>query len=335
MTIDMATRYLGLDLAHPLVASASPITGSVSGVRRVVEAGAAAVVLPSLFEEQIEHDEMQAAMLRDHGAGAFAEATGGYFPELDDYNTGPDAYLRLVEESVRAVDVPVIASLNGHNPGGWLRYAALMEEAGAAAIELNVYLVAADHNVSGVEIEDRYVELVSSIRQTLGIPVAVKVGPYFSSMANMAVRLETAGADGLVLFNRFFQPDFDLEEMTVVPNLKLSSPAEMRLPLRWIAILRDKVALSLAASSGLFTPEDGVKLLLAGADVMLMASALLRHGVDHIAVVRDGMVSWLAERGYVSATQARGSLSQAASASPEKFERVNYMRSLVGFVPHS
>ncbi len=331
MSVDLATTYLGLQLEHPVVASASPLTGDLSSLRRLEEGGAAAVVLPSLFEEQIEHEELQVAELWDLGSESFAEAHSGYFPELADYNTGPDAYLRLVEEARRVVGIPVIASLNGISRGGWLRYAALLESAGAQALELNIYLIATDPDRTADEVEERYLDLVAAVRAAVSIPLAVKVGPFFSSMANMAGRLVAAGADGLVLFNRFYQPDIDLEHLAVSPNLELSTSSELRLPLRWTAILHGRVAASLAVTTGVHQGVDVIKALLAGADVTMTTAALLRHGPGHAGRLRDELRQWLAEGEYQSVSQMRGSLSQLNAPDPEAFERANYMRALVTF----
>ncbi len=331
MTFDLTTRYLGLQLTNPLVPSASPLTGNLDTLRRLEAAGAAAVVMPSLFEEQIEHEAMAVHHSLEFGAEGFAEAAGGYFPEMNDYNTGPRRYLDHVQEAKQAVGIPVIASLNGTSRGGWTLYARLCEEAGADALELNVYLVAADPQQSSADVESRYLDLVAAVRDAVSIPLAVKVGPYFSSMANMAGRLADAGADGLVLFNRFYQPDVDLDEMEVRPDLELSTSAELRLVLRWMAILSGRVDASLAATTGVHTYEDVVKLILAGADVTMMASALLLRGPEYVGSVVERVRAWFVERGYQSVDQARGSLSQRHSPDPAAFERANYMRTLVEY----
>ncbi len=333
MSFDASTRYLGLELAHPIVPSASPLTGDVDSLRRLEDAGAAAVVLPSLFEEQVEHEAMAVHHAIEYGAGGHAEAAGGYFPEMDDYNTGPRSYLEQIEAAKGALGIPVIASLNGTSRGGWTLYARLCEEAGADALELNVYLVAADIDVPGSHIERQYMELVEAVRHAVRIPLAVKVGPYFSSMAHMARRLVEAGADGLVLFNRFYQPDLDLERLEVLPNLELSSSAELRLVLRWTAILSGRINASLAATTGVHTHEDVVKLILAGADVTMMASALLLRGPGHLGQVLEQVRAWFVERGYGSVAQAQGSLSQRHAPDPAAFERANYMRTLTSFAP--
>ncbi len=328
---DMATSYLGLELANPIVASASPLTGSADTLIQLQEAGVAAVVLPSLFEEQIEHDAMALHAGIEFGADQVSEVFGGYFPELDTYNTGPERYLDNLRTAKAELDVPVIASLNGTSVGGWTHFAKVLQDEGADALELNVYLVAADVDVSGAEVEDRYLSLVTSVRAAVDVPLAVKVGPYFSSPGHMARRLVDAGADGLVLFNRFYQPDFDLDSLTTTPNLVLSTPAEMRLVLRWMAILHGRVDASLAATTGVHDADAVVKLVLAGADVAMMTSALLQHGAGHVATVLGGVRRWFSERDYVSLDQARGSLSQLSSPDPSAFERANYMQSLVSY----
>jgi dihydroorotate dehydrogenase (fumarate) len=330
MSVDLRTKYLGLDLAHPIVASASPLTGSIDSLKRLQDAGAAAVVLPSLFEEQIEHDEMSAHNLMLYGAELSPEARG-FFPELQHYGTGPDQYLDLIGEAKKALAVPVIASLNGHTPGGWTDYARRFEEAGADAIELNVYFLATSVDDTSDSVERRYVELVESVARQVRIPVAVKVAPYFSAMANMAARLANAGASGLVLFNRFLQPDIMLEELEVAPHLVLSTSDELRLALRWIAILRGRIKASLAATGGAHTPEDVLKLLLAGADCVMLASSLLIKGPSHIGALVRGVQAWMSEREYVSVAQLKGSLSQQACPDPDAFERANYMKALKSY----
>jgi len=283
-----------------------------------------------LFEEQIEHESLDIHTLLEEWDAVSPEADS-YLPDMDDYNLGPRMYLEYLEEAKKVLSIPVIASLNGSSPGGWIRYARQMEDAGADALELNVYYVAADPAMPSSEVEERYLRLVREIRQAVSIPLAVKVGPYFSAMANMAVRLAEAGADGLVLFNRFLQPDIDLDELAVVPTLHLSTPQEIRLVLRWIAILRGRVAVSLAATTGVHTWEDALKTLLVGADVAMMASALLHHGPSHLVSVLDGLRGWMEERGYESVEQLKGSMSQVACPNPAEFERSNYVQALVDY----
>ena len=332
MSVNLETSYLGMTLASPLVASASPLGRKLESLQALEAAGASAVVLPSLFEEQIEHDEYAVHEALEYGTEQFAEAPGGYLPDLaEGYNTGPGRYLDLARTARSTLKIPVIASLNGATTGGWTRYAAKLEDAGVSALELNVYFIAADVEDTGDQVERRYLDLVESVRDAIDIPLAVKIGPYFSSVANMARRLVEAGADGLVLFNRFYQPDIDLEELDVTPNVQLSSSVELRLPLRWIAILKGRVKASLAATTGAHTGEDVLKLLMVGADVTMMASALLKNGPGHITTVRDEIEAWLDEHEYESVEQAKGSLSQAGAPDPSAFERSNYMEGLITY----
>jgi dihydroorotate dehydrogenase (fumarate) len=330
MTVDLRTSYLGLELKHPIVAAASPLTGSVDSLRRLQDAGVAAVVLPSLFEEQIEHDEMATYDLMLQGAELSPEADG-FLPEMQAHSTGPEQYLRLIAEAKKALSVPVIASLNGHTPGGWTAIARKLQDAGADAIELNVYFLAASVNDSSAEVERRYVGLVESVTRQVSVPVAVKVAPYFSAMANMAARLTQAGAAGLVLFNRFLQPDIRLEDLEVEPRLVLSTSDELRLALRWIAILHGRVDASLAATGGAHTPDDVLKLLLAGADCVMLASSLLARGPAHVGTLVRGVEAWMTEREYVSVEQMKGSLSQESCPDPAAFERANYMKALKSY----
>ena len=330
MSIDLSTRYLGIGLKHPIVASASPLTGSIDSLKRLEDEGVAAVVLPSLFEEQIEHDEMATHNLMLYGSELSPEASG-FFPEQQKYNTGPDRYLKLIADAKKALSVPVIASLNGYTPGGWTAIARQLEQAGADAIELNVYFLATKLDDSSAAVESRYIDLVKSVAGQVKVPVAVKVAPYFSAMANMANRLAQAGASGLVLFNRFLQPDIELEELQVTPHLVLSTSDELRLALRWIAILRGRVRASLAATGGAHTPDDVLKLLLAGADCVMIASSLLRKGPAQVGVLVRGVAEWLAERDYSSVEQMKGSLSQQACPDPDAFERANYMKALKSY----
>ncbi len=335
MATDLTTEYAGLHLMNPLVVSASPLTGSIDSLLELQAAGAAAVVLPSVFEEQIEHETMAIHHGLEMGAEQYGEAAGGYLPEVDDLHPATDHHLELLKQAKVQLGIPVIASLNGDSLGGWTYYASEMEEAGADALELNVYHVAADVYATGEEVEDTYLRLVEHVRAAISIPLTVKIGPFFSSPGHMARSLSDAGADGLVLFNRFYQPDIDLDDLSVRPNLILSTSAEMRLVLRWMAILRGRVHASLAASTGVHTAEDATKLLLAGADVVMMTSALLEHGPERLNTVLTGLTRWFGERGYDSLRQARGSLSQEASPDPEAFERANYMKTLLTFSPAS
>ncbi|HSM02571.1 MAG TPA: dihydroorotate dehydrogenase-like protein [Acidimicrobiia bacterium] len=330
MTPSLDTRYLGIQLESPLVVSASPIGWDVERLARLVEAGAGAVVLPSLFEEQIERESLSLHAVLVSGTESFAEATS-YLPEMPSYDTGPDRYLDLVRRARRDLSVPVIASLNGASPGGWISHARRIEAAGADAIELNVYYVAADPDDTADDVERQYLAVVEGVKRVVQVPLAVKIGPFFSSLGNMARRLVDAGADGLVLFNRFYQPDLDLENLRIVPDVQLSSSAELRLPLRWIALLRDRIDASLAATTGVHDHLDVAKLLLVGADVTMMASALLRFGPGRMAETRAGLIDWLTEHEYESVDQMRGSMSAGAAPNPGALERVNYMETLASY----
>lgn len=327
---DLTTRYLGLALKSPLVASASPVCESVPNIRELEDAGVGAVVLPSLFEEQLE---LESNALDDdlwRGAESFPESQS-VLPDLQDYNLGPDGYLDLIDGAKAAVDIPVIASLNGVSPGGWAEYARLMAEAGADAIELNIYSIATEPAESAVEVEKGYVDLVRQIKRTVRVPVAVKLSPFFSAPANIAMRLEDAGANGLVLFNRFYQPDFDVESLEVVPRLTLSHPDELLLRLHWTAILSDYVETDLAITGGVHTATDVVKCLMAGASVAMMASALLQRGIHHAATVLADLRGWLEEHEYDSVRQMCGSMSRRSVQDPTAFERGNYMRVLSSY----
>ena len=327
---DLSTTYLGLPLRSPLVASSGPLTARVDSLRALEQAGIAAVVLPSLFEEQVEYEDLEADRLSDLGADSNPEASG-YFPDLGEFESVADRYLRHVEEAKRALSIPVLASLNGVSPGGWLRYAQLIEEAGADALELNLYEIATDIKVSGRVVEDAEVDLVAQVRDSISIPLSVKIGPYYSAVGHQGARLLEAGADGLVLFNRFYQPDIDPETRKVAPALVLSSSAELRLPLRWTAILSGRVEGSLAVTTGVHTGADAARCLLAGAEVAMMTSALVMNGPGHVAVVERELVEWAVESGFESVDQLRGSVSQRHVADPAAFERANYMATLTGF----
>jgi dihydroorotate dehydrogenase (fumarate) len=334
VTVDLRTSYLGLELRSPLVASPSPLTGELDGLKRLEAAGVGAVVLPSLFEEQLTHDQLELDRLLETTSDHTGEAQS-YFPDLEDYNTGPWSYLDHIEQAKQALSVPVIASLNGITPGGWVRHAKRMRDAGADALELNLYTVATDPRVGAAELEARYLDLVADVRSAISIPLAVKLSPFFTALANFAVRVDEAGADGLVLFNRFYQPDLDLDSRDVVPRLVLSTSEELRLPLRWIAILFGRVQASLAATTGVHTGLDAAKVLVAGADVAMMTSALLRHGPDHVQTVEEELRTVMAERDYDSVAQLRGSMSRSAMADPAGFERANYMRTLMSWSSHA
>ena len=333
MTVDLSTRYLGLDLAHPVMPSASPLTGDLDHILMLVEAGAPALVLPSLFEEQIEHNAMAVQHSLELGADGFAETPDGFFPHLDDYNTGPEDYLELVRGAKREAGVPVIASLNGTTTGGWTLYARILADEGVDALEINTYQIAANVESTAEQVENSYLRLVASIKQAIDVPLAVKIGPYFSSTANMARRLVDAGADALVIFNRFYQPDIDTSALEVIPRLVLSDPSELRLVLRWLAILHGRVGGDLAATTGVHTADDAIKSLLAGATVVMMASALLRHGPSRLTEVRDGLAHWLEKGSFESVAQARGSMSHESVPDPSAFERAGYMQTLTSYVP--
>ena len=326
---DLTTRYLGLELRTPIVASASPLNRHPDTARKVEQAGAAAIVLPSLFEEEILHEEIQLNAALEAGSEHFAEALD-YFPAIGDLKDAGERYLDDLGRVKAATSVPVIASLNATSTGGWTRYARLIEDAGADALELNIYRVAADAGLSGAEVEAGDLDVVAAVRAEIGIPLAVKLSPYYSAMANFAGRVAAAGADGLVLFNRFYQPDLDLETFDVVPRLELSTEVELRLPLRWIAILRPQLGpgTSLAATSGVTGGTDVVKALMVGADVAMTTSALLRHGPERLVGIEAELRGWMDEHEYTSVTQLRGSASRPRADDPSAFERSNYLRTL-------
>lgn len=325
--MDLSTFYLGKRLKNPLVPSASPLSRNIDSMKRLEDAGAAAIVMYSLFEEQIEHEAFEIEHYLSYGTQSFAEALT-YFPEAKEYNLEPDQYLELLRKASESMEIPVIASLNGVSSGGWIKYAKKMEEAGADALELNVYYIPTDPALAGDDVETRYLDVLHAIKSTVAIPVAVKLSPYFTSMSNMAQRLVNAGADGLVLFNRFYQPDININELEVTPQIHLSDSAAITLPMRWIAVLHGKVKASLAATSGVHTSEDAIKLLMAGADVTMMCSALLKHGPGHLKVVLEGIQKWMLEHEYVSIEQMKGSMSHKSVHDPSAFERANYMKAL-------
>jgi dihydroorotate dehydrogenase (fumarate) len=327
---DLSTSYLGLPLRSPLVASSCPLTGEVQALRKLEEAGIGAIVLPSLFQEQIEHEELEIGRLHAYGAESYHEASG-YFPELVSYNTGPDGYLHLVESARIALEVPVIASLNGLSARGWASHARRLESAGAHALELNLFHVPTDPRKTSAEVEELYLQQVRAVRAAVKIPIAVKLGPHLSAPAHLAAQMEDAGADGLVLFNRFLEPDIDLETLEVVPRLELSRPAEMRMPLRWIAILSATRNLSLASTSGVHGAPDALKLLLAGASAVMVASAILMHGPSFVRRTLTEMEAWLVEHDYSSVRQLRGSMNHANCPDPRGYERLNYMKALTSF----
>jgi dihydroorotate dehydrogenase (fumarate) len=322
--MDLATNYMGLALRNPLIASASPLSQTVDDVRRLADAGIGAVVCYSLFEEQLQREAVENARLVDAGTESFAESLS-YFPAAAEEEAGPRRYLSLLERAVNAVDIPVIGSLNGVTPGGWMDYARAMEDAGAAAIELNIYYLPGDPRISGRDVEQRHVDIVARVKDAISVPVAVKLSPYFSSTGELALRLDEAGADALVLFNRFLQPDIDTDTLTIVPNVGLSSPAEARLPRTWIALLYGRVRAALAATTGVEGRDDVAKYLLAGADVVMTASALLRHGPEHATVLLDGLSDWMARKGFTAVDELRGLLAVPAEADNAAYERAGYV----------
>jgi dihydroorotate dehydrogenase (fumarate) len=332
----LQTMYLGLTLRSPIVASAGPVTGDLDLAVRLEEAGAGAVVLPSLFEEEILHEEMALNAALEAGAGAFPEAQS-YFPAVESLETAADRYVAAVERAKRHLTVPVIASLNGASPGGWVRWAKALQDAGADAIELNLYRVAADPFRSAAEVENADLEIVRAVRRSVTVPLAVKVSPFYSALAHFAGRLVESGADGLVLFNRFYQPDLDIETLEVVPRVDLSRPSELRLPLRWLAILSPFIGrrASLAATTGVHTGADVAKALLVGADVAMMTSALLLCGPEHIVTVEGDLRAWMVQQGYDSVSQLRGSVNHASTSDPAAFERAHYIRTLHSWVTTS
>ncbi len=325
--IDLTTNYLGLKLKNPVVVSASPLTEKLENFARLEDAGASAIVMYSLFEEQIEAESENIDSALEYGANSYAESTS-YLPDMPKYHVGPDRYLELLRKGKAAVGIPVIASLNGSSPGGWVRYSEYMQEAGADALELNIFDIPTDPNLTAEEIENRYCDLLRAIRKNVRIPIAVKLGPYFTSCANFARKLSEAGADGIVIFNRFYQPDFDLEEMEVVPNLVLSSPHELRLRLHWAAILYHQVETYIAITGGVHDASDVLKSMMAGAHVAMMTSALLKYGIEHIGVVLAGMERWMEEHEYASIKQMRGSMSMVNVEDPRAFLRGNYLKML-------
>jgi dihydroorotate dehydrogenase (fumarate) len=330
--MSLVTRYLGLQLAHPIVASASPLTATLDGMRRLEDAGAAAVVMASLYEEQIRAEDTAYALYTEHGSNSQAEA-GSYFPELPDYDGGVSGHLETLRRAREALDIPVIASLNGTTAEGWTGHARALEQAGAAAIELNVYSVPIDPAVSGAEIEARTLEIVRQVVATVRIPVTVKLSPYFSSMPHIAAELVRAGAKGLVLFNRYYAPDIDLTTLKVTRSLPLSTPAELPLSLVWIALLSRRVACSLAASRGVESEVEVVKYLLVGADVVMTTSALLRHGPGHVATLRDGLARWLQENGFGSVDAIRGLKDATHVEHVDALLRAQYVAALTEYLP--
>jgi dihydroorotate dehydrogenase (fumarate) len=330
--MDLTTTYLGLRLKNPIVASASPLSYTLEGMEQLAESGAAAIVMFSLFEEQLKHEAAELEHYLSFGTESFAEALT-YFPKTEEYHRGPEEYLDLIRKAKKSLAIPIIASLNGISVGGWIDYARKIQEAGADAIELNVYYIPTDPLLSSEDVENRYMEVLHAVRRAVTLPVAVKLSPYFSSFASIAQRMDRAGADGLVLFNRFYQPDIDLDALEVRPSVTLSTTNAMRLPMRWIAILYGRVRASLGATSGIHTAEDAIKMLMVGADAVFLCSALLKHGPELIRSLLTDMEKWMLDHEYVSVTQMKGSMSQKAVADPAAFERANYMKALQRY-PH-
>ena len=330
--MDMATRYLGLQLAHPIIASASPLTRTVDGIRALEDAGAAAVVMPSLFEEQVRAEDTAYAMYTEHGSFSQSEA-GSYFPEMPDYDSGVSGHLDTLRRAVAAVDIPVIASLNAVTLEGWASYAARLEQAGAAALELNMYFIPADATMSGRDVEAHYVAALRAVKSTVNIPIAVKLSPYFSAIGHMALELSESGADGLVLFNRFYQPDFDLATLAVKADLKLSSSHETGPPLLWISMLAGRVKASLGATSGVETAEQVIKYLLVGADAVMTTSALLRHGPGYMRTLVRGLATWLEENGHPSVSAIRGLKGVDQQDNAGELLRAQYMHLLTDYEP--
>lgn len=327
---DLSTTYLGLKLKNPLVASASPLSKKVETVKQLEEAGVSAVVMYSLFEEQITHESNALDYFLNRGSESYAEAIT-YFPEMQNYNIGPESYLKLVKELKNSVDIPIIGSLNGVSTGGWIDYAKKIEQAGADALELNIYYIPTDVKMASKELEDAQVELVANVKNQLSIPLAVKLSPFYSALPSFAKRLRDAGADGLVLFNRFYQPDIDTETLEVIPSLNLSDSYDLRLPLRWVAILHGKVKADLALTSGVHTEKDVLKAMMAGANVVEITSEFLANGISRATEILEGLENWMVEYEYKSIKQMQGSMSHKAVAEPAAFERANYMKALQSY----
>ncbi len=325
--MDLTTKYLGKTLKNPLVVSASPLSDNISNIRKMEDCGASAVVLYSLFEEQLALEQRELHYHTSVPSESHYEALS-YFPEPDEYRLGPEEYLNHIRKSKEAVSIPIIASLNGSTIGGWTAFARKMQEAGADAIELNIYSIPTDIDMTGEQVENNYIEVVKAVKAAVSIPVAVKLSPYFSNMANMAKKLAMAGADGLVMFNRFYQPDIDLDTLEVQPNVILSGPAALRLPMRWIAILKDKVNVDFAATSGIHSAFDVIKMMMVGANVAMLNSVLLKNGIDHLKTIESQLAVWLVEKEYDSIQQMQGSMCQKNVNDTSLYERAQYMKAL-------
>jgi dihydroorotate dehydrogenase (fumarate) len=329
--VDLSTTYLGLTLKNPLVVSPSPLCEKIDNIRQMEDAGASAVVLPSLFEEQITLESHHLDRYLSHGTESFAESLT-YLPDMLDYNLGPDGYLELIRRAKFVVDIPIIGSLNGVSTGGWITYAKKIQEAGADALELNTYHIPTDPELTGAQVEQMYLDLVRDVKASVRIPVAIKLSPNFSAIPNMARRLDQAGADALVMFNRFYQPDFDLENLEVVPSLILSDSYELLVRLTWVAIVYGHVRADLAITGGVHTALDVLKAMMVGARVAMMTSALLTHGIGHLNTVRADLLTWMEQHEYESIRQMQGSMSHRSVANPAAFERSNYMKVLSSYV---
>ncbi len=330
MSLDLTTRYLGLTLRNPLVVASSPLSDELDNLRKMEDAGAGAVVLHSLFEEQLRHERLELHHHLTQSTYSFPEALS-FFPEPDEFSLGPEEYLEHIRRAKQAVRIPVIASINGASPGDWVKCARQMQDAGADAIELNIYYIPTDPALDSAKVEQTYLEILQTVKSTVTLPIAVKLSPFFSNMAAMAKRLDAAGADALVLFNRFYQPDIDLESVEVRPHVLLSTPQAMRLPMRWIAILHGRLRADLAAASGVHQAPDVVKMLMVGANVVQICSALLMRGIDHLRVIEQGLRTWMEVHEYLSVREMLGSMSQEKCPDPGVFERAQYMRALASF----
>ncbi|MBI5326568.1 MAG: dihydroorotate dehydrogenase-like protein [Ignavibacteriae bacterium] len=324
--MDITTKYLGMDLHSPLVVSASPISENLNNIKKLEDNGAGAVVIYSIFEEQIVSEQKD--LYYYSSLGDISPEAQSFFPDQKEYRLGPDEYLNHIRKAKQSVKIPVIASINGSTTGGWINFAKKMQEAGADAIELNIYYIPTELGLSGTDVEQTYIEILKSVKSVVNIPVAVKLSPYFSNMANMAHQLDNAGADSLVLFNRFYQPDIDLENLIVTPNIQLSHTSSSRLPMRWIAILKGRIQADLAATSGIHSGTDAIKMLMAGANVTMLCSALLKNGIEYLKVIEKQMIDWLEQKEYDSIKQLIGSMSQLKNADPSSFERAQYMKAL-------
>lgn len=332
MAMDLSTTYLGMKLRTPLVPSASPLSEEIGNIKRMEDAGAAAVVLYSLFEEQLQLETYELNHHLTYGTESFPEALS-YFPQPVEYHLGPEEYLNHIRKAKEAVGIPIIASLNGSSVGGWTSFATMMQDAGADALELNLYHIPTQMEMTGSEVEQQYIDVLQAVKSAVKIPVAVKLSPFFSNFANMAKRFDAAGANGLVLFNRFYQPDIDLENLNVRPNVLLSMPQAMRLPLTWVGILYGRIKANLAATSGIHEANDVIKMLMVGANVTMLCSSLLRRGVNHLSVVEKDLRDWMEAHEYQSVRQMQGSMSQKNCADPSAFERAQYMKALQSYKP--